>query len=84
MTPRAPPAPPTGMDLILSAALVAGRRVRRETCSAATPARSARRRWTCAGTVGSLAQGRALVLGAGEVAEGVLKALHGRTGGTGW
>jgi glutamyl-tRNA reductase len=31
---------------------------------------------------GSLADARALVLGAGEVAEGVLKALHGRTAGT--
>ncbi len=70
------------LDLVFSAALVAGRRVRRETMLGRHPGSVSSAAVDVAGTVGSLAQGRALVLGAGEVAEGVLKALHGRTGGT--
>jgi glutamyl-tRNA reductase len=76
------------IDSILSAALVAGRRVRRETMLGRHPASvSSAAVDVAASAVGasalpSLGDARALVLGAGEVAEGVLKALHGRTAGT--
>jgi glutamyl-tRNA reductase len=71
------------IDSILSAALVAGRRVRRETMLGRHPASvSSAAVDVAASASGSLADARALVLGAGEVAEGVLKALHGRTAGT--
>jgi glutamyl-tRNA reductase len=71
------------IDSILSASLVAGRRVRRETMLGRHPASvSSAAVDVATSAVGSLAAARALVLGAGEVAEGVLKALHGRTAGT--
>ena len=65
------------MDLILSAALAAGRRVRRETMLGRHPASVSSaaveliaERW---GTIGSRG---VVVLGAGEAAEGILRALH--------
>ena len=68
------------IDTILSAALVAGRRVRRETILGRHPSSVSSAAVDVAASLsGNLAEGRALVLGAGEVAEGVLKALHGRT-----
>ena len=71
------------IDSILSAALVAGRRVRRETMLGRHPASvSAAAVEVAATAAGGLAGARALVLGAGEAAEGVLKALHGRTAAT--
>jgi glutamyl-tRNA reductase len=71
------------IDSILSASLVAGRRVRRETMLGRHPASvSSAAVDVATSAVGSLAAARALVIGAGEVAEGVLKALHGRTAGT--
>ncbi|HWB42973.1 MAG TPA: glutamyl-tRNA reductase [Gemmatimonadales bacterium] len=71
------------VDSILSAALVAGRRVRRETMLGRHPASVSSAAVDVAeSAVGSLATARALVLGAGDVAEGVLRALHGRTAGT--
>ena len=70
------------IDTILSAALVAGRRVRRETMLGRHPASMGSAAVDIAASVTPLAQSRALVLGAGEVAEGVLKALQGRTAGT--
>jgi glutamyl-tRNA reductase len=71
------------IDSILSAALVAGRRVRRETVLGRHPASvSTAAVDVAASACRSLADARALVLGAGEVAEGVLKALHERTAGT--
>jgi glutamyl-tRNA reductase len=67
------------MDLILSAALFAGRRVRRETLLGRHPASVSSaavgfmtERW---GDIGGKA---VVVLGAGEAAEGVLRALHQR------
>lgn len=71
------------IDTILSAALVAGRRVRRETILGRHPSSVSSAAVDVAASLsGNLADGRALVLGAGEVAEGVLKALHGRTART--
>ncbi len=71
------------IDSIMSAALVAGRRVRRETVLGRHPASvSSAAVDVAASNSGSLTEARALVLGAGEVAEGVLKALHQRTAGT--
>ena len=71
------------IDSILSAALVAGRRVRRETILGHHPASVSSAAVDVAASLsGGLADARALVLGAGEVAEGVLRALHGRTAGT--
>jgi len=71
------------IDSIMSAALVAGRRVRRETMLGRHPASVSSAAVDVGASIsGSLADSRALVLGAGEVAEGVLKALHQRTGGT--
>jgi glutamyl-tRNA reductase len=64
------------MDAIFSAALSAGRRVRRETFLGRHPASvsSAAVELATARSEGKL--GRVLVLGAGEVAEGVLRALN--------
>ncbi len=71
------------IDSILSASLVAGRRVRRETMVGRHPASvSSAAVDVAAASSGGLAGARALVLGAGEAAEGVLKALHGRAAGT--
>lgn len=71
------------IDTIMSAALVAGRRVRRETMLGQHPASVSSAAVDVAASVsGSLADSRALVIGAGEVAEGVLRALHRRTAGT--
>ena len=71
------------IDSIMSAALVAGRRVRRETMLGRHPASVSSAAVDVAASItGSLANARALVLGAGEVAEGVLKALHRRTAAT--
>jgi glutamyl-tRNA reductase len=65
------------MDLIFSAALAAGRRVRRDTMLGRHPSsvasaavELAAKHW------GGLLQRRVLVLGAGEAAEGVLRSLH--------
>jgi glutamyl-tRNA reductase len=67
------------MDLILSGALAAGRRVRRETMLGRHPSSVSSaavdliaERW---GTIGSRG---VVVLGAGEAAEGILRALHER------
>jgi glutamyl-tRNA reductase len=67
------------MDLILSGALAAGRRVRRETILGRHPGSVSSaavdliaERW---GTIGSRG---VVVLGAGEAAEGILRALHER------
>jgi glutamyl-tRNA reductase len=67
------------MDLIFSAALAAGRRVRRDTLLGRHPGSVSSaavdlvaREW---GTIGSR---EVIVLGAGETAEGVLRALHQR------
>ncbi len=71
------------IDTIMSGALVAGRRVRRETLLGRHPDSVSSAAVDIAATVcRSLTDARALVLGGGEVAEGVLKALHGRTAGT--
>lgn len=71
------------IDSIMSASLVAGRRVRRETMLGRHPASvSSAAVDVATSAADSLADARALVLGAGEVAEGVLKALHGRTAAT--
>jgi len=71
------------IDSIMSAALVAGRRVRRESVLGRHPQSVSSAAVDVASSLsGSLSSSRALVLGAGEVAEGVLRALHGRTVGT--
>jgi glutamyl-tRNA reductase len=71
------------IDSILSAALVAGRRVRRESVLGRHPQSVSSAAVDVASSLsGSLSSCRALVLGAGEVAEGVLRALLGRTVGT--
>ena len=71
------------IDTILSASLVAGRRVRRESMLGRHPASvSSAAVDVAASAAGGLTGARALVLGAGEAAEGVLKALHGRTAAT--
>jgi glutamyl-tRNA reductase len=69
------------MDAIFSAALSAGRRVRRETFVGRHPASvsSAAVELAAAQFGGRL--GRVLVLGAGEAAEGVLRALHEQRAG---
>jgi glutamyl-tRNA reductase len=69
------------IDSILSGSLVAGRRVRRETALGRHPSSVSSAAVDVAASGASLAEARALVLGAGEVAEGVLKALHERTAG---
>jgi glutamyl-tRNA reductase len=66
------------MDAIFSAALSAGRRVRSETLLGRHPASvsSAAVDLAAADRADGLVQCRAVVLGAGEAAEGVLRALH--------
>jgi glutamyl-tRNA reductase len=70
------------IDTVLSAALVAGRRVRRETKLGRHPASVGSAAVDVAASVAQLAPARVLMVGAGEVAEGVLKALRGRTART--
>ena len=70
------------IDTVLSAALVAGRRVRRETKLGRHPASVGSAAVDVAASVVPLGAGRVLVIGAGEVAEAVLKALQGRTART--
>ena len=70
------------IDPILSAALVSGRRVRRETKLGRHPASVGSAAVDVAGSVTPLESARVLMIGAGEVAEGVLRALQGRTAGT--
>ena len=70
------------IDTVVSAALVAGRRVRRETPLGRHPASVGSAAVDVAASTLDLGEARALVLGAGEVAEAVLKALRGRTAGT--
>ena len=65
------------MDLIFSAALAAGRRVRRETMLGRHPASVASAAVELAAHHwGSIGARDVVVLGAGEAAEGVLRALH--------
>jgi glutamyl-tRNA reductase len=67
------------MDLIFSAALAAGRRVRRETLLGRHPASVSSAAVELAGQQMDDIAGRpVIVLGAGEAAEGVLRALHQR------
>jgi glutamyl-tRNA reductase len=67
------------MDLIFSAALAAGRRVRRETVLGRHPASVSSAAVDLVGQRWNGFSGRGvLVLGAGEAAEGVLRALHQR------
>ena len=68
------------MDLVFSAALSSGRRVRRETMLGRHPSSvsSAAVDLMASCWGGELAGCRVVVLGAGEAAEGVLKALHAR------
>jgi glutamyl-tRNA reductase len=67
------------IDTILSAALVAGRRVRRETKLGRHPASVGSAAVDVAASVSPLSQARVLIIGAGEVADGVLRALRGRS-----
>lgn len=65
------------MDTILSAALAAGRRVRRETLLGRHPASvSSAAVGLMAERWGNIGERAVVVLGAGEAAEGVLRALH--------
>lgn len=68
------------MDLVFSAALSTGRRVRRETLLGRHPSSvsSAAVDLMASSCGGELDGHRILVLGAGEAAEGVLKSLHAR------
>jgi glutamyl-tRNA reductase len=67
------------MDLILSGALSAGRRVRRETMLGRHPASvSSAAVDLVAGEWGSISAREIVVVGAGEAAEGILRALHER------
>jgi glutamyl-tRNA reductase len=70
------------IDTVLTAALVAGRRVRRETRLGRHPASVGSAAVDVAASVTALAPARVLVVGAGEVAEGVMRALRGRTART--
>src|SRR5262245_14822750 len=70
------------IDTILSGALVAGRRVRRETKLGRHPASVGSAAVDVAASITALAPARVLIVGAGEVAEGVLRALRGRTART--
>ena len=69
------------IDAVLSSALVAGRRVRRETMLGRHPASVGSAAVDVAASVRPLGDARALVIGAGEVAESVLRTLRGRTAG---
>ena len=65
------------MDIILSAALAAGRRIRAETLLGRHPASvSSAAVGLIAEQWGRIGERRVVVLGAGEAAEGVLRALH--------
>ena len=68
------------MDAIFSGALAAGRRVRRETMLGRHPSSvsSAAVELARAAVDGGLGDRPVVVLGAGEAAEGVLRALHAR------
>ncbi|MGH7526751.1 MAG: glutamyl-tRNA reductase [Gemmatimonadales bacterium] len=67
------------MDSVFSAALYAGRRIRRETLLGRHPASVSSAAVDLAGSrLGGLNGGPVVVLGAGEAAEGVLRALHER------
>jgi glutamyl-tRNA reductase len=71
------------MDLIFSAALSAGRRVRRETMLGRHPGSVASAAVEVASRYwGDLSGRQILVLGAGEAAEGVLRSLHEQGAGT--
>ena len=70
------------IDTVLSAALVAGRRVRRETPLGRHPQSVGSAAVDVAASLAPLRQSRVLMLGAGEVAEAVLRTLQGRTAGT--
>jgi glutamyl-tRNA reductase len=70
------------IDTVLSGALVAGRRVRRETAVGRHPQSVGSAAVDVAATLVPLSRSRVLMLGAGEVAEGVLRTLRGRTAGT--
>jgi glutamyl-tRNA reductase len=68
------------MDLIFSAALTTGRRIRKETLLGRHPASVSSAAVDLAFQLrGDLPAGQVLVLGAGEAAEGVLRALHQRS-----
>jgi glutamyl-tRNA reductase len=64
------------MDAIFSAALSSGRRVRRDTLLGRHPASVSSAAVDLAGEIVGPGPRRVVVLGAGEVAEGVLRALH--------
>jgi glutamyl-tRNA reductase len=67
------------MDLIFSAALAAGRRIRRETMLGRHPASVSSAAIDLVGEQwGGIGSRGVLVLGAGEAAEGILRALHER------
>jgi glutamyl-tRNA reductase len=69
------------MDLIFSAALSTGRRIRRETLLGRHPASVSSAAVDLAIQLrNGLSAGQVIVLGAGEAAEGVLRALHQRGG----
>ncbi len=68
------------MDLIFSAALAGGRRVRRETLLGRHPHSVSSAAVDLAYQLLGRGVGKVLVLGAGEAAEGVLRALHQRGG----
>jgi glutamyl-tRNA reductase len=79
-TARAAGSTTRDMDTILSAALAAGRRVRRETLLGRHPASvSSAAVGLMAERWGNIGERAVVLLGAGEAAEGVLRALHERT-----
>lgn len=76
-TARAAGSTTRDMDIILSAALAAGRRIRAETLLGRHPASvSSAAVDLIAEQWGRIGERRVVVLGAGEAAEGVLRALH--------